>query len=128
MAKRILIADDNSAMRNHIRTCLESCPGFAICQEAVDGMEAIHMARQEKPDLIVLDLCMPGLNGLEAAAILKCLLPSVPIILFTLHKEIVTEKQAKASGISSVISKTAQVEELLQEAQRLTAIARSTSA
>jgi len=91
-------------------------------------MEAIHMARQEKPDLIVLDLCMPGLNGLEAAAILKCLLPSVPIILFTLHKEIVTEKQAKASGISSVISKTAQVEELLQEAQRLTAIAGPASA
>ena len=68
MAKCILIADDNDIVRTIIRLFLET-KGFAICGEAVDGVDAIEKAKQLKPDLIVLDLAMPRMNGVGAASV-----------------------------------------------------------
>ena len=126
--KRILIVDDSSNMRRLVRTNLESHPGLHVCGEAADGMEAIDAAIDLKPDLIVLDLCMPRMNGLEAAAALHLLLPSTPIVLFTLHEDIVTENQTRSVGIKAVISKMGEMNALLREVQRLVGPDRSISA
>jgi CheY-like chemotaxis protein len=76
-----------------------------------------------KPDLIVLDLAMPIMNGLEAASVLKGMLPAVPIILFTLHDNKAVEREAFSVGVSAVVSKAASMKSLVQHAQGLLAAA-----
>src|SRR4029077_3811406 len=84
MAKTVLIADDSAAMRLSVRLLLEGRHKELVVREAVDGVDAIEKAKQSKPDLILLDLAMPRLNGAEAAAVLKNDMPEAPVILFTL--------------------------------------------
>jgi len=82
--KRILIVDDSDSLLNVLHRSLESC-GFTVCGEALNGLEAIGKAAELQPDLVILDLSMPGLNGVEVASTLQRLLPKVPIVLFTLY-------------------------------------------
>jgi DNA-binding NarL/FixJ family response regulator len=117
--KRILIVDDNDLVRYLVRTILETQPGFEVCEEAADGVEAIERAAKSKPDLIVLDFSMPRMNGLQTAANLRDVAPNVPIILFTLYKDEVPEMKAQAAGIRAVVSKTGQMGGLLQEIHRV---------
>ena len=79
MPKCILIVDDSALIRRMIHETLEQQDGWEVCGEAADGREAIEKAQQLKPDLIVLDLSMPVMNGLEAARVLKGLFPSLPL-------------------------------------------------
>jgi len=95
-----------------MRTAFESS-GFDV-SEAEDGVKAVAHVGTHKPDLIVLDLAMPNMNGLQAAPILRKLLPAIPIILFTLHASGVLEKEAMAAGITSVLSKDNMMELLKQ--------------
>ena len=88
-------------------------------------MEAVERAREVKPDLIILDLCMPKLNGLEAAAILHNMLPKVPIILFTLHEGVVSERRAQAAGIRAVVSKTDRMEILIENILNFVGVAKA---
>src|SRR5579859_842092 len=81
--RRILIVDDGDAVRDVIRIFLEK-RGFQVCGEAADGVEAIEKAKALKPDLIILDLAMPRMNGMEAASVLSSIMPSVPIVLLTM--------------------------------------------
>ncbi len=104
MAKCILIADDNDIVRTIIRFFLET-EGFAICGEAVDGVDAIEKAKQLKPDLIVLDVAMPRMNGVEAASVLKTMMPNVPIVWFTMYQELVGHSLTAAIGVDAVLSK-----------------------
>ena len=120
MAKRILLIDDSQLVRHLVRGYLEAHAGFVVCGEASDGQEAVESARKLVPDLIVIDLCMPRMNGLEASTILRSLLPNVPIILFTLHEDILSAKQIEAAGINAVVSKTGEMEILLEQAYLLT--------
>jgi CheY-like chemotaxis protein len=85
MAKRILVADDNPMIRKMLCRLFEIEEDYDICAEAENGKEAIELALQHRPDLIILDLAMPVLNGLETARELKKIMPDVPIILFTQH-------------------------------------------
>jgi CheY-like chemotaxis protein len=126
--KRIFIVDDSKTVRQLVRTYLETRLEYIVCAEATDGLDAIQRAREVKPDLIVLDLSMPLMNGLEAAAILHDMLPKVPIILYTLHKDIVSEKRAQAAGIRAVVSKTDRLDVLLEEIVNFVGVARSASA
>src|ERR1700684_4470185 len=87
MPKRILVADDSAMIRKCLCRIFEIVADYDICAEAVNGEEAIALAIQHKPDLIVLDFQMPVMNGIEAAYELKRLMPNVPIILFTLHAD-----------------------------------------
>jgi DNA-binding NarL/FixJ family response regulator len=98
----LLIVDDNESMRSLIRAFVES-KGYKVCGEAGDGIEAIKRAKELPPDLILLDLSMPRMNGAEAASVLKRLMPRIPIILFTMFE--FTETLAKAVGVSVVLSK-----------------------
>jgi DNA-binding NarL/FixJ family response regulator len=105
MAKQILIADDGSIVRRAIRALLETQTGFKVCGEAEDGLDAIEKAKKLRPDLIVLDLVMPRVNGVEAASILRHLMPQVPIVLFTMYDEYIGKSPTSAVGIDAVVSK-----------------------
>lgn len=85
MAKTVLVVDDSPLMRKMLCQLFETEEGYDLCAEATNGREAIELAVKCRPDLIILDLSMPIMNGLEAAKELKKLMPTVPIILFTQH-------------------------------------------
>jgi DNA-binding NarL/FixJ family response regulator len=82
---RILIADDHEVARRGIRALLESHPGWEVCGEAKDGREAVELAGKVKPDLILLDIGMPNLNGLEAARQILAVSPEAAILILTMH-------------------------------------------
>lgn len=103
-AKHILIVDDNEYFLPVLRACLET-QGYEVCGEAADGVAAIERAKELKPDLIVMDMAMPRLNGMEAAAILKNLMPKIPVVLLTIHDEEVKATPTAAFGIKAVVSK-----------------------
>jgi DNA-binding NarL/FixJ family response regulator len=120
MAKRILIADDSETIRMVIRTFLESREGLEVCGEATNGVDAIEQAKKLNPDLIILDLAMPRMNGAAAASILKNAMPDVPIILFTMYDDMMSKLLASAVHVDLVLSKpngltdmVAHVEDLL---------------
>ena len=81
----VLIVDDYAAIRRAIRVGLERHSEFSVCGEAVDGLDAIEKATRLKPDFILLDLSMPRMNGMEAASILKRVMPNVLIVAFTMR-------------------------------------------
>jgi CheY-like chemotaxis protein len=83
VVKTVLIADDSAALRLSVRLLLEGRHPELAVREAVDGLDAIEEAKKSKPDLILLDLAMPRLNGAEAAAVLKNDMPETAVILFT---------------------------------------------
>jgi two-component system, NarL family, response regulator NreC len=116
---RILIVDDSLAMRRAIRLLLESQASFEVCGEAVDGLEAVEKTVELKPDVIVMDYSMPRMNGLEAAAAVREIVPQVPIILFTLHKDAVSSHKAHDAGIAAIVSKADHVSKLSEEILRL---------
>ena len=84
MAKTVLIADDSASVRLSVRLLLQGRHKELVVREAFDGMDAVEKAKKSKPDLILLDLAMPRLNGAEAAAVLKNEMPETPVILFTM--------------------------------------------
>jgi len=102
----ILIVDDNPSIRYLLRVCVESKTGFAVCGEAGHGVEAIEKARELQPDLIILDLSMPVMNGAEAAVVLKRSMPQMKIILFTMHADNVGKALGAAVGIDLTLSKS----------------------
>ncbi len=121
MSKRILVVDDNAPIRGLVRRFVESRPGLEVCGEATDGLEGIQKVRELKPDVIVLDFLMPGINGLQAAVLLHQIVPNAPIILFTFYKDAISSDLAQAAGVASILSKTDQLATLADEVQRLTA-------
>jgi len=82
--KTVLIADDSASVRLSVRLLLQGRHKELVVREAFDGKDAIEKAKKSRPDLILLDLAMPRLNGAEAAAVLKKDMPETPVILFTL--------------------------------------------
>src|ERR1700687_2612306 len=105
MSKSILVVDDSDITRKITRLLLEIQIGFEICGEAVDGVDAIEKAKELKPDLVLLDLVMPRMNGIEAAWVIKGMMPQISIVLFTMYKETVGNALASAVGIDAVLSK-----------------------
>ena len=119
----ILIADDSAGMRSFTRRVIESIPGCWICGEAVDGVDAVTQTRQLAPDLIILDLAMPRMNGLEVARVLRTSGIQIPIILFTLHASVISSSQVSAVGIDAVVPKIADEASLISQVERLLAVA-----
>ena len=105
MHKRVLIADDSSSVRDFLRTFLRDREDIEICGEAVDGLETLEKAQRLKPDLVLLDLVMPEINGAEVASILKNKMPNIRIILFTMYSERVGKFLSSAIGVDVVLSK-----------------------
>lgn len=116
--KKILIVDDNDSIRRVLRQQLDGKEGLSVCGEAVDGVDAIGKAKSLKPDLILLDLLMPRLNGAEAASVLKQRMPETPIILLTLHGESF-QNLAAAVGVDLVVAKSDGIRNLVEHVNQL---------
>jgi DNA-binding NarL/FixJ family response regulator len=119
--KRVLLVDDNSVVRSFVRQVFELEPDFEISGEAENGRDAVEKAQKLKPDLIILDLIMPVMTGLDAAPLLKQLLPDTLIILFTQQEGSEVERLARAAGIDAVVSKSQAASQLILQAQALLA-------
>jgi DNA-binding NarL/FixJ family response regulator len=118
-AKRVLLVDDNAVVRSFVRQLFEFQSDFEISGEAENGREALKEAKKLKPDLIILDLIMPIMNGFDAAPLLRQLLPETRIILFTQQEGSEVERLARAAGIDAVVSKSQAASELVLKAQAL---------
>jgi CheY-like chemotaxis protein len=104
--KIILVADDNPAIRKALCEMFEVEEDYDLCAEATNGVEAIALAKQWRPDLIILDLSMPEINGYDAAREIKRIMPDVRIILFTLYADTVRNQlMGVNSPIDLIISK-----------------------
>ena len=119
--KRVLLVDDNPVVRSLVRQLFELEPDFEISGEAENGRDAVEKAGNLKPDLIILDLVMPVMTGLDAAPLLRKLLPDTRIILFTVQEGREVERLARAAGIHAVVSKNQPVSKLILEGQALLA-------
>jgi DNA-binding NarL/FixJ family response regulator len=117
--KTILIIDDSRAVRSSLRTSLEQRTDWKVCGEAENGREGVDQALRLRPDLVLLDLSMPVMNGMEAARELQRLLPEVPILMFTTFCDPYIERQALASGVTAVKSKSESLESLCGSIQNL---------
>ncbi len=102
---QILLADDNQVILQLLRRLIESHAGWQVCGEATTGQEALARAIELKPDLLVLDFAMPGLNGLQVAEQISRACPNLPIILHTIHDFPEMIAEAKRVGIREVVSK-----------------------
>src|SRR5579864_2146576 len=105
MATRILIADDNEAVRGRLGELLATHGGWEVCGSVASGREAVEKAVELRPGLIILDLVMPDMDGLSAAKEIGKKLPSVPIVIFTLHKFATIDLEAKKAGVCHVVAK-----------------------
>jgi DNA-binding NarL/FixJ family response regulator len=104
--KIILVADDNPIMREALSELFEAEDGLELCEQAVNGQDAVNKAKYCQPDLIILDFAMPVMNGLEAAGILRAIMPAVPIILFTVHSREMVSQAAGQVGIDAIMPKS----------------------
>jgi DNA-binding NarL/FixJ family response regulator len=103
---RILIADDSSSVRSIIRKLVESHSNlWKVCAEAANGAEAVRKVMELKPDLVIIDLQMPVLDGISASARIAKSLPRTPILINTIYKSDYVDFEAKNAGVREVISK-----------------------
>jgi DNA-binding NarL/FixJ family response regulator len=119
LAKSVLIVDDSAIVRQGLCKLFNHESDFKICGEAENGKQAIEKAQKLHPDLIVLDLSMPVMNGLDAARALKRLMPTVLLIMYSAFGDRFVEHQARLIGISEVVSKSEHGSVLIHKARGL---------
>lgn len=117
MSHSILIVDDSLFVREALCNLFEREADFDVCGEARDGKEAIEKAQKLHPDLILLDLSMPVMNGLDATRVLKRVMPEVPVIMYSAHSDSSTEKAANSAGVRALVSKLDPISVLLGKAR-----------
>jgi two-component system response regulator NreC len=103
---RILIADDHDIVRRGTRAVIETQPGWQVCGLAANGREAVARAIELKPDIVVLDMTMPELNGVDAAIQIKRQLPATEILMFSAHESEDLVRRAFEAGVKSFIFKS----------------------
>ena len=103
---RVLIADDHELIRRGVRDVVESHPGWEVCGEASDGQEALELACKELPDVVVLDVSLPTMNGLGVTRRLRQELPNIAVLLYTMHDEDDTISGGLAAGARGYLLKT----------------------
>jgi PAS domain S-box-containing protein len=114
LRKQILIADDHELLRRGIRAMLETQVEWEICGEAINGQDAVDKAAALRPDLVILDINMPVLNGLAAVRQMLRSAPQTKILVFTVHNSDQTEKEVHAAGGHAYLSKSNASEDLLR--------------
>jgi DNA-binding NarL/FixJ family response regulator len=115
---RILVADDHETIRKGVRSILSERKSIEV-SEAATGKEAVDRAREASPDLLILDINMPGMGGLEAAREIRSFLPNVPILFFTMHEGIHLIQEAKLVGAQGFVTKSQASETLLNAVDAL---------
>lgn len=110
---RILIADDHEVMRMGLRNLLESIPGWSVYADAATGSEAVELALLSSPDVIIMDITMPEMNGIEAAARIATERPDIPIIMFSLHLSEDVVNRFKTGSIRGAVAKSEAARDLV---------------
>jgi len=111
---RILLADDHTVMRRGLRLLLESQAGFSVVAEAADGRQAVEQAETTNPDVIVLDIAMPNLSGIEAAQRIVALLPHTAIVVLSMHSDESYVLRALKAGAKAYLLKDSAEGDLIQ--------------
>ena len=119
--RSILIADDSQRVRTIVRRALERETLFSICGEAADGVEAVSKAKELAPDLILLDVRMARLNGLEVAGILRQAQPNIRIMMITMYADQINPKLASLFRVDAVFSKADGMTKLIERVETLLA-------
>jgi len=109
---RVLVADDHELVRRGLRDILSNTR-FDVCGEATDGQQAVEQTLELKPDLVLLDMSMPVMTGLQAAATIRRLAPDTKIIVVTMHDSPRMEKEARAAGADAYVTKMGAAKVLL---------------
>jgi two-component system, NarL family, response regulator LiaR len=117
--KSILIVDDSPHVRRCLRDLLEQQSDWTVCGEAENGQDGIDKALQLHPDLILLDLIMPLMNGVEAARELKQRMPSTPLLMFTTYADSHLIREALAIGVDAVAAKSDGADALISDIRQL---------
>src|SRR6267378_2255085 len=113
MGVRILIVDDHEIFRRGLRSLLESRADWEVCGEATDGQEAVDKAKQLQPDVIVLDITMPRLNGLDATALLRKEVPAAKVVILSQHQPALMRQVALTAGAGAYVTKSEVSRELM---------------
>jgi DNA-binding NarL/FixJ family response regulator len=116
---RILVADDHEIVRRGLKNVLSARPGWTVCAEAATGREAIALAAQYRPDIVVMDISMPGLNGLEATRKIRKMLPKAGVVVLSLHYSDQLVREVVDAGARAYILKSDANRELLAAIEAL---------
>jgi two-component system invasion response regulator UvrY len=116
---RVLLADDHSIVRAGLRRIVEDSEDMVVVAEAADGREAIRQVRKESPDVVVVDISMPGLDGLEVVSRLHSDYPNLPIIILTMHEEEQYVVRAIEAGAMGYITKRSAPEHLVNAIRKV---------
>jgi DNA-binding NarL/FixJ family response regulator len=117
---RVMIVDDHAFIRRGVQSILNSAPGWELCGEAENGIAAVRLAGDLKPDVIIMDVSMPQLNGLEATRIIHEAQPGVKIVLLTLHDSVEVLRSGFHAGAQGYLLKSEAEQELLQALDAVT--------
>jgi DNA-binding NarL/FixJ family response regulator len=115
----ILLIDDSAIVRRGLRSLLEQHTEWIVCGEAANGREGLDKAQELRPDLIIIDLVMPIMNGIEASRMFKRLMPNIPLLMFTTFSSPYLCKEAMAAGVYAVIDKSDGAATLVDNIQKL---------
>jgi two-component system, NarL family, nitrate/nitrite response regulator NarL len=124
---RILVVDDNETVRRSLCAFLKTQADIEVICEASDGRDAIAMARQHRPDFILMDITMPLMNGFDATRIIKQEMPEIEILMVSQHQSSAVVKESLAAGAAGYITKSDITRSLLPQLQKLTAKRRAAS-
>src|SRR5229473_6937786 len=116
MPTRLLIVDDHEVVRLGERTLFTKDDSYEVCGEAQNGVDAIRMVSETSPDVVILDLSMPGMNGFETAAIIRLIAPSIRIVFFSAHE---IPSTALWVGADAFVSKSSAMQDLVLTVNRV---------
>ncbi len=118
-ASRILVADDHELVRRGVRAMIDTRPGWEVCGEAATGREAVEQVKRLKPDVVILDVSMPQLNGLEATRQILRAVPQTEVLVLTIHESEQIEREVLAAGAHGYILKSDDGGDLLAAVESL---------
>lgn len=116
---RVLLADDHSIVRDGLRRIIEDSGDMEVIAEAADGRDALRLAGEAAPDVAVIDISMPGLDGLEVVARLKAKFPALPVLVLTMHEEAQYVVRAIEAGAMGYLTKQSAPEQLVDAIQKI---------
>src|SRR5687768_14803432 len=117
--KRVMLADDHAVVRRGLRTLIEGVPGWEVCAEAADGNETVKLAAETKPDVLIMDLSMPGLGGVDATIQIRKILPQIEVLILTMHESDRLAGQALRAGARGYLLKGESEDKLMEALEAL---------